>query len=513
MDGNFEQLINALSIIPLSIDTLQKITFLIKQQTSETITLFITESLQSLLALKEWIWQRFSHDCFKWIKQSDYITLFNTLALFNKNLIFNYENIESDVKASLLIPNTIDEINIIFQQINQSKNDNDLFIIIVSSWFDNLSSFLREYPDYGTSPILCHINQYIARNYIMTDQFKFYIKQLQQSNLLPSIFTDKQLFYISTCSYSVYSYLSAYTHNFIFTPEEFLLHFGNEYLQIILMHTQTIEKWNNKFLNCISHLTGFILSCYWWCEDKSARVKILFPTEQTMYDFIQVLIRIISYEPFQEKLKTEQLNDETIFLTIGLKFLLTLLQTQNVTDFVRTDLTLPNTLFKLAELSTYHVISLNVYAILGEILSDEKLKELTVVDQVDNFFYSILEQAWHHPLKKYKQLPIVLLLRSFVALSKSDAIQQGVADSNRLGGFIEMSDQYPVVFDIIWALSFNHDIQQQLRSNPSFIQKLSQLAKESDDEQVRKTTQGILWNLEINHQDRSISSNTNQNTF
>ncbi|CAF1294185.1 unnamed protein product, partial [Adineta steineri] len=101
----------------------------------------------------------------------------------------------------------------------------------------------------------------------------------------------------------------------------------------------------------------------------------------------------------------------------------------------------------------------------------------------------------------------------FVALSKSDAVQQSVADSNRVGGFIEMSDQYPVVFDIIWALSFNHDIQQQLRSNSSFIHKLSQLANESDDEQVRKTTQGILWNLEIDHQDRSISRNTDQNTF
>ncbi|CAF4435174.1 unnamed protein product, partial [Adineta steineri] len=100
-----------------------------------------------------------------------------------------------------------------------------------------------------------------------------------------------------------------------------------------------------------------------------------------------------------------------------------------------------------------------------------------------------------------------------VNLSKHDFIQQKTANMNKIPLFIEMSDRYPIVYDTIWGLSFNHDIQQQLRSNPSFIHKLSQLANESDDEQMRKTAHGILWNLEITHQDRSISQSTNDNTF
>ena len=54
-----------------------------------------------------------------------------------------------------------------------------------------------------------------------------------------------------------------------------------------------------------------------------------------------------------------------------------------------------------------------------------------------------------------------------------------------------MCDQYPVVFDILWALSFNHDIQQQLRASSSFMSKLARLAKESHDEQTRKAVHGI----------------------
>ena len=71
--------------------------------------------------------------------------------------------------------------------------------------------------------------------------------------------------------------------------------------------------------------------------------------------------------------------------------------------------------------------------------------------------------------------------------------------------FITMVDQYPIVYDIIWALSFNQDIQQQLRSNTSFMTKLVHLPKHCDNELIQKTIQGILWNLESNHGERRQS--------
>ena len=76
-----------------------------------------------------------------------------------------------------------------------------------------------------------------------------------------------------------------------------------------------------------------------------------------------------------------------------------------------------------------------------------------------------------------------------------------------------MCDQFPIAFDIIWGLSFNHDIQQQLRSSTLFMSKLSHFEKEIDDAQMRKIIHGILWNLEIKHQDHSTSKNNAGKTF
>ena len=81
---------------------------------------------------------------------------------------------------------------------------------------------------------------------------------------------------------------------------------------------------------------------------------------------------------------------------------------------------------------------------------------------------------------------------------------------NRLSLLMDMCDSYPIVFDIIWALSFNHDIQVQLRSNASFMSKLVHLPDVCDGAQVRKVVHGILWNLESNDDDRTRKDNDDE---
>jgi hypothetical protein len=77
--------------------------------------------------------------------------------------------------------------------------------------------------------------------------------------------------------------------------------------------------------------------------------------------------------------------------------------------FFRSNLSLANTLLIFVENSTFDEICICAYGVLGEILTDEKLKELKVTDTSEVFF-SMLKQGWHHPLKKYKQIPLLQML-------------------------------------------------------------------------------------------------------
>jgi hypothetical protein len=108
---------------------------------------------------------------------------------------------------------------------------------------------------------------------------------------------------------------------------------------------------------------------------------------------------------------------------------------------------------------------------------------------------------------------LLCFIIGFQTLSKNDSIQQRIFQLDKTSLFVEICDEHPIVFDIIWAFSFNKDIQQQLRLSSTFMSKLAHLDQECDNEQMRKIIHGILWNLEISHEDHITSEINDQDTF
>jgi hypothetical protein len=411
MENNFEQFIGALQISSSYNDGLGEITQILEKQNLELLPSFISQFYQSILTLEHWAWEILSQNYHQYFHEPIYLHLFHTIALFNKNLIFNYDSIDSDMKASLLIPETMEWINGIFEHLKNTIDENDPFISIASIWFDNLSSFLFDYPEFEISTTISHINRHLACNYIMNDQFKFYLSQLRHSSLSQSTFTAKQLFYIKTCSSSLSTYLLAKAQDFLYTPEDMIHHFGTDYVQIIILHTHTIELWSTQLLTCITHLIAFFNSCLWWGGDKGSQSRIVFSDELTACKYIDAVIRIIEYKPFRQYIGTKRTNDQTILLDTALFSLMNIAQREDIVWFLRPKISLPDTLLTIAETSVYDKICLCVYVILGELLSDERLKELKISDKASVFFFHMLDHAWHHPSKKYKQVPIYYLLR------------------------------------------------------------------------------------------------------
>ena len=98
-------------------------------------------------------------------------------------------------------------------------------------------------------------------------------------------------------------------------------------------------------------------------------------------------------------------------------------------------------------------------------------------------------------------------------MSTNDTIQTTTAHLRKVSILIEMCDHYPMMYDILWSLSFNASIQEQLRSNPSFMAKLNKLGHESNDPNIRRSVNGILWLLDSNHEENVVSNNGNHTRF
>jgi hypothetical protein len=98
-------------------------------------------------------------------------------------------------------------------------------------------------------------------------------------------------------------------------------------------------------------------------------------------------------------------------------------------------------------------------------------------------------------------------------MSINDTIQMKIAHLKKVSFLVEMSDHYPMVYDILWSLSFNALIQEQIRSNPAFMAKLAKLGHESSDPNICRSVNGILWLLDSNREENVVSNNDNDTRF
>ncbi|CAM4807500.1 unnamed protein product [Rotaria magnacalcarata] len=514
MEHDFTRVINSLSESPLPDDIFSQIKCYLQQQTNDVLPSFISQSFQSLFTLEHWAWKLLSQDFHKFINQSHYLELFHSLGQLNFRLVFKRDQIEANIKSSLLIPENIQWIDQMFDQFDKIEDQNDPFFTIISLWLDNISYLIHEHTQFENLPIIIHLCERIGKDFILSNQYKTYLTQLCQIEISQSIFTTKQLFYIRTCSFMFRMYICSIVDKSPFQGEELLHRYGDDYLQMISIHSYTVNSWSQELLICIAHLIDFICACCWWGTEKAMYIKNLVASEQIVYDHIQGLIRIVGYKPFHERITSQWCNEETILIDSTFIFFMgALMQIKNLACFIRSETSLSNIILAIAQKSCYDRISVCGYGILAEILSDEQLKQVQITDNISDFFFRILELAWSHPTQRYKRIPIPQLLTGFLTVSKNDAIQQKTANLNKLSLLIEMSEKYPITLDILWSLSFNEDIQQQLRSNRLFMSKLARLKEKYSNEKMRKIIFGILWNLESCHQDRPTSDFIDEKTF
>lgn len=402
----FEQLITSLNTSAKSNDVFNQITFILKEQTDHSCVLFISQFLKPLLILEQWAWHKLSEQPLGYMDRTYYWDLLYVLGLFNKKIVFSGEQIEDNIKFSLLIPQSLSLIDLIFEQ---CKSDDEQFITLVNLWFDNISFLVQECHQSSLSPIIIYINQFFASHLLMSDLYRYYLTQLQQTS---PTFTAKQIFYLKTCSFSLCVFLNTKPKNFPLTTDEILENIGKHYLQIMYIHSYNINVWSKELLTCITHLTGLISICYNYNTKTEELNKILFPIEQILFDYIEALIKIVSYEPFYQDLKITRSEDEAILLDVVLLFLLNILQTQCINWYFQSMTQLCDVLLlRIKDKSIPFQYLFYMYSILGELLNEEQLKELKFTDDMGNLYFDMLEQAWKNSSKTYKCLSITIILR------------------------------------------------------------------------------------------------------
>lgn len=486
LNENIEHLISTL-ILSSSNDILSKVSLFFIEIENDDINIIISKYFQSLFNLEQWTWEILSRDCREWNEntENEYIKLFSKIYLFNQKLILSNNDIKT--KESLLIPTNIDIINRIFQQINQRHNETDHFLFIINLWFDNLSLFINENKEIIKYPLIIHINQQMISNIFLTKQFEDYFHQLKISSSI----TIKQMFYLKTSILFLNRYLSSKPQEYLINPQEILEYLSQDYTTIILLYSQTISSWNEDFLSCFTHLIGLITTCQYLIGINYEILQMFIISKKSFYDYIESLINILNYQPYYQEIHIGFFNNKSIVFNNILRLFLYLINYQEIKHYFKSQQRLFD-IFLIFNQMINNQLSLVTYCLQVEILSEKEFKQLDIANDISENFFEYLQEAWKNSLRKYNHITIEELLDYLLNLSKNEIMKDAIIKSNQLKFLIELSEEYFIVYEIIWSLSFDIRIQKQLRSNQLFQNTLKNICI---DKQI---IQGIKWNLNMN---------------
>ncbi|CAF2434943.1 unnamed protein product [Rotaria sp. Silwood2] len=127
-------------------------------------------------------------------------------------------------------------------------------------------------------------------------------------------------------------------------------------------------------------------------------------------------------------------------------------------------------------------LNINACLLLGHIVSEKQLIRLRISYKLTMKFMNLLY---------YYKEEIKNILHSLLSLTIHEQIQHVIAETYQLGNFIELSEHHPIIYDIIWKLSFHSDILEQLiKRNDDFLRKLSSLSS-------IPAAHGILQNVQM----------------
>ena len=96
-------------------------------------------------------------------------------------------------------------------------------------------------------------------------------------------------------------------------------------------------------------------------------------------------------------------------------------------------------------------------------------------------------------------MPIHMLLKTLSALVLNNSIQVSIATSaDYFGYLISITDDYNIVYDILWTPSLNKKLHEKINSHETILSQLRKFVdqpKTAPQKDVVRSSEGILWNL------------------
>ncbi|CAF0947623.1 unnamed protein product [Adineta steineri] len=423
---------------------------------------------------------KYDEHCLKYIEQ---------VGLFNRRIAIadTTDSQKTGIQCQLLFDK--EALEILVNIVDALKANDNLhrhdFIFVLCTWLEAVAHFVHRHDNLDTK-ILESLRQAIL-SCVLSEWYKTYLKPLSEPNI------PARHFFIRSCSFvtGIFQCNQLSFENALKTAQSYriVLDVGEKIFKHNItgfrhyfLQTKTIE--NDSA--CLTGICLLITNCYNYEEFRNDD------------EYFALLLRIIKSDFVRNGLLPTWTNDSTILadtLMVQLKnasndsTIRLYLQQNHAVDAIKP--------YIHAE---YDRLRLQTCMLFGVLLDDKMIQELKIPsDKLVQLYFDAIQRAHKSTNKCYRRVPIQMLLRALSALVHNNTIQITIAKSNDYFDYlISISDDYNIVYDIFWTLSFNEKLHEKFNSHEVFLTLLRSFVDKPEkvsDKDVARSAEGILWNL------------------
>ena len=426
--------------------------------------------------------------------------------LFNQQIALFITDDSQQIQIQVQLLFDIDVLEILTSFTDSMHADDHLHqydvVLLLCAWIESIAHFIHRHDHLDTQPLRPLYQSILTC--VLSDWYEIYLKQS------PPIRSVARIFFLRSCSFftGVFQCSQLSFENALKTGQSYgvVIRVGERIFARhlsgftrYLLESKDIEKDDSA---CLTGICLLITNCY---NPEAFRDNDAYFT---------VLLRLLKCDFVQKGLLPTWANDSTILADT------LIVQLKNASNDTTIRLYLQqtravDTIYPYMK-ATYDRLRLQACMLLGVLLDDAAMRQLQIpADELIGLYFDAIQQAHRLPNKCYKRLPIHLLLKALSALVYNVTIQNCFLGSSNhyFDSLILISDDYNIIYDILWTLSFEEKLHGSFSFHRTFLVRLRSLADRSKptlDKGITRSAEGILWNLDSQRSTNSLTKKSEQ---
>ncbi|CAF1145701.1 unnamed protein product [Rotaria sordida] len=257
------------------------------------------------------------------------------------------------------------------------------------------------------------------------------------------------------------------------------------YIDIFNKIIPQINEWTSSTFQAVNYLLKMV-------NHKSANIETIIEH----LPFIDHILTLVNTPKLYNNLEETLSNPETRLIDTAASFLAKIMDEPTILSYIKQK-NVTSSFLRLTSVR-YQPLHYNIHQILSQITSEKDIKSMANPGSLLSSTVQSLKTVINE--NRHDETHVEQLLDTLKGLVQHDQMKEELLKQDALPFLLDCANNFfgeklKLLLETLWSLSFLKDAAHELRDRPDIIEKIQTISQTTEDEAVKKASEGLNWKL------------------